>query len=106
MSLITRHLKNGRILTIDHVEGMLLQASIDGVEVATGGIGPIPSKMREKFSGFTAVACSNVPVTRREQIIIQAAIDAGRAEINKAIEKSRAYNDLMNEGGEGYTPGD
>ena len=103
MAIITRTLKSGKTLDIT-CEGTLLTAMVDGVKVSSGGLTPIPQQLVKAASGFAKMACGNVPVTADEAHKLKSAINKGKAMIKKKMADAREYNDLMNEGGEGYTP--
>lgn len=103
MMIITRTMKSGKILEIN-CEGALLTATLDGEKVSSGGLTNIPANLTAKTAGYAMMACGNVPVTREEVRKLRSAIDSGKREINKKIAKAKAYNNLMNEGCDGYTP--
>ena len=111
MKIITRTLQSGKTLEIS-CEGTLLTATVDGKRVGSGGLTAIPAALASKTVidingkrvGYAMMACGNVPVTAEEARKLQGAIDKGRNVINRKIKSARAYNNLMNEGYEGYTP--
>lgn len=103
MTNITRTLKSGKTLEIT-CEGTLLTATVDGEKISSGGLSKMPAAMVSKAVGYAMIACGNVPVTAEEAKKLQRWIDEGKRAINKKIVAAERYNNLMNEGGEGYTP--
>ena len=103
MTSITRTLKSGKTLEIT-CEGALLTATVDGAKVSTGGLTKIPAALASKAIGYAMMACGNVPVTAAEAKKLQSMMEDGKRAINKKIREAKAYNDLMNEGHDGYTP--
>lgn len=101
--IIKRTLSNGQLLEIfatDLLYGRMLIAHVDGIKAASGGLSPL----RNPIPGYAKLACGRVPVTPAEAAALQTALGNGRKSIDKKQAAARAYNDLMNEGEEGYTP--
>ena len=99
-TIIKRTLSNGSQLEIRHIGGVLLKAYVNGNEAASGGL----ADLRKPIEGYAKLACGKVPVTEQEASLLGEALAAGRAEIQAKQKRAKKYNDLMNEGGEGYTP--